>query len=222
MSETAAEKKKTKKKLSFDEQRKRMDRFYRFLYVFVHFGFGLVRPLRVLHKERIPEGAALVCPNHTSNADPVVVMLAVAPHGKIRAMSKQEILDVPVLGWIVKGVGTFGVRRGTGDVNAIKTAIKYLRAGDKVIMFPEGHRATPGEMLDAQNGVAMLALRCKVPIIPIYIEPRKHWFCWTDVVIGEPYYPTSENKHPTDAEYRAIGAEWKRRVNELAAEVSSK
>lgn len=210
---------KQKKKLSMAEKRRRMDRLYRILYVIVWPFFNLVHPIRTLHRERLPEGGALICPNHTSNADPVIVLLATAPHGGTRAMSKQEMLDVPVLGKLLAAIGVFGIRRGAGDVTAIKTAIKFLRAGDKVIMFPEGHRATEGEMLEAKNGVAMLALRTGAPIVPVYISPKKRWFRWTYVVVGEPFTPTCQAKRPTDEDYHAIGEEWKRRVNALEAEV---
>ena len=94
-----------------------------------------------------------------------------------------------------------------------------LKAGDKVIMFPEGTRAAEGEDLEAKNGVAMIALKTGVPIFPIFIEPKKRWFRWTRVVYGEPFYPTCENKKPTDADYRRIGQEWKRRVEELGESI---
>ena len=208
-----------KKAVPFDKQRRRQNAFYRFVYPFVWAAFNLVYPLKVLHRERVPEGAALVCPNHTSNADPVIIMLAIAPKGGIRAMAKQELFEIRILGWFLRCIGSFGVRRGSGDVNAIKTAIKYLRAGDKVVMFPEGHRGTDGEVQDAQNGVAMLSLRTGVPILPVYIEPIGRKFHRLHVVVGEPFQPVSASKRPTDAEYQAIGAEWKRRVTALEAEV---
>lgn len=216
----AEENNKTKKKSEdFETKRRKIDRFFGIIQPIVKPFFNLVHPIKVVHKERYPEGAALVCPNHTSLSDPVIVLLASSRKCHTRAMAKQELLDVPILGKIVAALGVFGVRRGAGDVGAIKTAIRYLKAGDKVIMFPEGTRAAEGEDLEAKNGVAMIALKTGVPIFPIYIEPKKRWFRWTRVVYGEPFYPTCENKKPTDADYRRIGQEWKRRVEELGESI---
>ncbi len=211
-----AENKKTKKKtVDFETKRRRINWAFRVIRCIVWPFFNLVHPIKVKHRERYPEGAALVCPNHTSLADPVIMLLACGRGGGVRAMAKQELLDTPVLGKIVAALGVFGVRRGAADVGAVKTAIRYLKAGDKVIMFPEGTRAAEGEDLEAKNGVAMIALRTGVPIFPVYIQPKKRWFRWTYVVYGEPFYPACENKRPTEEDYRRIGQEWKRSVREL-------
>ncbi len=205
--------------MDFETKRKKINRMFQFIYLIVWPFFNLVHPIKVLHKERLPQGAALVCPNHTSLSDPVIMMLAGGRKAGIRAMAKQELLDTPVLGKIVAALGVFGVRRGAADVGAVKTAIRYLKAGDKVIMFPEGTRAAEGQDLEAKNGVAMIALRTGAPIFPVYIQPKKRWFRWTYVVYGEPFYPACEHKRPTEEDYHRIGLEWKKRVQELGESV---
>lgn len=74
----------------------------------------------------------------------------------------------PFIGWVLKHGGIFGVKRGKADVAAIKTAMKYLKDGELLLMFPEGTRHQDGEFGDAKTGAAMLALRTGVPIVPIY------------------------------------------------------
>ncbi len=208
-----------KKTVDFEAKRKKTNRVFRILYPIVWTFFNLVHPIKVVHKERFPQGAALVCPNHTSLADPVIMLLAGGRKAAMRAMAKQELLDTPVLGKIVAALGVFGVRRGAADVGAIKTAIRYLKAGDKVIMFPEGTRAVEGEDLEAKNGVAMIALKTGAPIFPVHIEAKKRWFRWTHVVYGEPFYPVCENKRPTEADYHRIAQEWKQKVQELGEDI---
>jgi 1-acyl-sn-glycerol-3-phosphate acyltransferase len=219
MTMEAENKKKEKKTVDLDTKRKRINRFFHIVYPIAGFFYSLVHPIKVLHRERFPEGAALVCPNHTGLSDPVIMMLAGGWNGHQRPMAKQELLDTPVLGKIVAALGVFGVRRGGNDVGAIKTAIRYLKAGDKVIMFPEGTRVAEGEDLAAKNGVAMIALKTGAPIFPVYISPKKRWFRWTYVVFGEAFTPTCEGKRPTEADYRRIGAEWKEKVRLLGEEL---
>ena len=95
----------------------------------------------------------------------------------------------PFIGWVLKHGGIFGVKRGKADVAAIKTAMKYLKDGELLLMFPEGTRHQDGEFGDAKTGAAMLALRTGVPIVPIYLPAEKKWFRWNPVVFGEAYYP---------------------------------
>jgi lysophospholipid acyltransferase (LPLAT)-like uncharacterized protein len=72
-----------------------------------------------------------------------------------------------------------------------------------------------GEDQEAKNGVGMLSLKTGAPIVPVYIEPKKRWFRFTHVVIGTPFYPTSESKRPTAADYSRIGDQWKQQVKLL-------
>jgi 1-acyl-sn-glycerol-3-phosphate acyltransferase len=204
-----------KKSADFEQVRRGNDRWYHLVFPIVKFFFNLVHPLKIEGRENIPQGAALVCPNHTALNDPVIAALALGWHNPMRAMAKQELLDVPVLGKICSALGVFGVKRGQADTKAIMTAIRYLKAGDKLVMFPEGTRVAEGEDQEAKNGVGMLSLKTGAPIVPVYIEPKKRWFRFTHVVIGTPFYPTSESKRPTAADYSRIGDQWKQQVKLL-------
>jgi 1-acyl-sn-glycerol-3-phosphate acyltransferase len=204
-----------KKTQDFETKRKKINRLFPVVYVIAGFFYNIVHPIRVINRSNFPQGPALVCPNHTTLADPVIMMLAGGPTGHQRPMAKQELLEIPVLGKILSAIGVFGVRRGGNDVGAIKTAIRYLKAGDKVIMFPEGTRVTEGEDVEAKNGVAMIALKTGAPILPVYISPKKRWFRWTYVVMGTPFLPTCENKRPTPEDYGRIAAQWKAEVQKL-------
>lgn len=121
----------------------------------------------------------------------------------------------PIIGWILKHGGIFGVKRGQADIGAIKTAMKYLKNGELLLMFPEGTRHQDGDFGDAKTGAAMLATRTGVPIVPIYMPAEKRWFRWNQVVIGEPYYPETTSKRPTPDEYKAIAEDLMRRIEAL-------
>ena len=148
-----------------------MRMFYAVIYTIIWPFFNLVHPHRAIGREHIPEGGVLVCGNHTSLSDPLFLAFAFHKKYQLRPMAKAELLRVPFIGWILKRVGVFGVERGKSDVGAIKQAMKYLKEGEKVLLYPEGTRvrASRGEESEPKTGAAMLAVRCGVPILPVYV-----------------------------------------------------
>lgn len=191
------------------------DRFFCALYTVVWPFFNLVHPVKAIGRENIPEGAALICPNHTRASDPFFVLFAFKRKHIMRAMAKAEIMRVPVIGWLLGKAGVFGVERGSADINAVKTALRVLKDGYKLLMFPEGTRVGEGESVEAKTGAAMFAVRTGSPIIPVYIPAKKRWFRPTTVVIGQPYYPQVAGRKGTSEEYRAISDELMERIRAL-------
>ncbi|MBQ5535902.1 MAG: 1-acyl-sn-glycerol-3-phosphate acyltransferase, partial [Oscillospiraceae bacterium] len=80
------------------------------------------------------------CANHASAWDPLLICLALPRSMPIRIMAKKELMEIPFIGWIIKKLGAFGVDRGHSDLNAVKTAIKAVRDGESLLVFPEGTR----------------------------------------------------------------------------------
>lgn len=197
-----------------------MQRWYTLLYSLVYPFFNLVHPSRVVGRENIPEGGALICANHTRASDPLFIVFAFGLKNRVCAMAKAELMRVPVIGFVLKKAGVFGVERGKADIGAIKTAMKRLKSGEKMIMFPEGTRIEEeAQEHEAKTGVAMLALRTGVPIVPIYIPGKKTWFGRTPVVIGQPYHPEApEGRKPTQEDYRAIAEDLMERIWALSKE----
>lgn len=150
--------------------------------------------MQVIGRENIPKtGGALLCGNHVSYIDPPA--LASRAGRVVHFMAKSELFRIPVLGFLVKGVGAFPVKRGTADRSALKQAIEYLQSGEVVAMFPEGQRSLTGELLEPEAGAGMIALRAKVPVIPValvntekLLPPHKMFFRFTriKVVYGPP------------------------------------
>ena len=97
--------------------------------------FRIVMPTRCINKQNRPEGGALLCANHTRTNDPLFIAYALGWHYQIHVMAKEEIMHWPLIGWVLKHGGIFGVKRGKADVAAIKTAMKYLKDGELLLML---------------------------------------------------------------------------------------
>ena len=120
--------------------------------------------------ENIPESGPviLVC-NHIHMMD-VVCMYVQAPR-RIWFMAKKELFKNRILGAVFSAFGAFPIARGEADVAGIRTAMKHLKDGDLLCIFPEGTRNKKREvpLLPLQDSVAMLAMRCKADIVPTWI-----------------------------------------------------
>ncbi len=197
-----------------------MRKLYTFLWYLVWPFFSLVHPCRLVGRENLPADGGLFCANHSGLNDPICLMMAAGPRQQMRAMAKAEFMRIPVLGWLLKKVGMFGIERGKSDVTAIKTAMRYLKNGENVLMFPEGTRIKEGvdkygNEGEAKAGAAMLAVRTGAPLVPVYIPSKKRWFRFTCVVIGEPYHPQVESKKVSAEEYRTIAEDLMERIYAL-------
>ncbi len=124
--------------------------------------------LEVTGREYEPqEGPFLAVSNHWSALDPPV--LGASLRRKVHFMAKQELFRIPLLRSWMRCIGTFPVRRGEPDRQAIRTALEVLERGGVVGIFPEGTRNPRGFLLPAEPGAAFLALRAQVPILPVGI-----------------------------------------------------
>ena len=100
-------------------------------------------------------------------------------------------------------------------MHAVKTALKLLKDGNKLLMFPEGTRVREGEDVAAKTGAAMFATRTGVPLVPIYVQRKKRLFARNVVVIGQPYHPQYAGRKPTPDELDAITGDLMDRVHAL-------
>ena len=103
--------------------------WYKIFYTIVRPFVGLYYPMKFIGKENIPEGGALVCANHSSAIDPFFLAFALGKKRPICAMAKESLMGIPVIGKILKLVGTFGVKRGASDIHAVKHAMEQLKKG---------------------------------------------------------------------------------------------
>ena len=142
----------------------------------------------VIGREKVPDGGCVLVANHTQWADPVLVGTA---------------------------LGAFPVDRGTADIGAIKTSLKAVKEGKKLLIFPEGgtkHKA--GD--EAKVGAAMIAARTGAPIVPIYISENKKFRSKVYVVFGDAYIP---EKTKSKDGYRAIADDMMRHIYALKEKI---
>jgi 1-acyl-sn-glycerol-3-phosphate acyltransferase len=170
---------------------------------------GLYR-LRWRGLEHLPrEGGAVLAANHTSNFDPWPLGLPLFPGRYLRFMAKSELWWFP-LRLMLKGVGAFPVRRGEGDMEAIRTAVELCRQGDIVVMFPEGTRRRKGLRKKwearAHTGAARIARDAEVPLVPAAIRgtDRLSRLGPLRVVYGEPIEVTRDIRETTERLMAAI------------------
>lgn len=192
-----------------------MNKWYTVLYFIVWTFFSIFHPIRSVGREHLPEGGALLCGNHTTASDPFCVVFAIGHRPQCRVMAKDELMRIPVVGWLLKKAGIIGVNRGKADVGAIKQSMKALKNGEKLLLFPEGTRVEEGGKGTAHTGAAMLATRTGVPIVPVYIPRKKKWFRRTTVAFGEAYIPQFEGRRPTPEDYERIAADLLERIYAL-------
>jgi len=141
---------------------------YRFIIAVITPLVKLLYPHRVIGAENIPDGAAVVCGNHSSYIDPVLIAVAFTSRRMVHFMGKAEIFKNPFFRWFFTKIGAFPVRRGEQDIAAIKNSMRFLKEGTKVMIFPEGTRSKKGnDMLEFHSGSFKCALKSKCPVIPI-------------------------------------------------------
>lgn len=110
-------------------------------------------------------GGFLLLPNHQSAVDPFLVQSFCSR--PIRSMTKSTQFAVPVVRWILPRIGAFPVRRYRVDPQAVRTALRFLREGQGVCVYPEGERTWDGSIQPFRKGTLHLALRAGVPVIPV-------------------------------------------------------
>lgn len=183
-------------------------RTYRILRAFLTVWLRILHPvIHVRGRENIPEGPCMLCCNHSSFSDPVWVIV----YGKLsrlpRIMAKQELMKLPVLGWLYRKLGAFPVDRGATDLKAVQTTLKTLREGNRVLIFPEGTRVRKGKKVEAHSGALLMANRAKVPVVPIYVSTKKHLFSRINLSFGEAYFPEYAAAKATPEELTLRSAE---------------
>lgn len=141
----------------------RLSRFLLHVFLVTCFKF------KVYGKENIPKPPYLVVPNHTSNLDPPLVGVACKKYF-IDFMAKQEMFDSPKIGWWTRLVNCIPVDRESKSPASLKIAIKRIRKGRVVCIFPEGTRSDDGSLKAAKRGVGFLISKAQVPVLPVYVD----------------------------------------------------
>lgn len=128
-------------------------------------GFGL----EVMGQEHVPpSGPFILAANHVSYLDPPV--LGAACPRRLSFMARASLFRQPWLAAFMRGVHVIPLQRGEGDLDAIREAVRRLRRGEPLAIFPEGGRQFSGQLGQARRGVGLLATTAHAPIVPALIQ----------------------------------------------------
>ncbi len=124
---------------------------------------------RAFGLHRLPRtGPFILACNHQSFIDPVLVALPL--RRPCHFMARKTLFDHLLLGVFLRFVNSFPVKRGVGDIGAIKEALRRLKGGAVLVAFPEGTRTLDGRIGPIESGIIAIARRAKCPIVPTIIE----------------------------------------------------
>ncbi|WP_417899993.1 lysophospholipid acyltransferase family protein [Bacillus haimaensis] len=155
--------------------------------------------IKVVGGENIPkEGPVLLCSNHIDNLDPPVV--GITSPRTVHFMAKEEVFRVPILKTLLPKLHAFPVKRGMSDREALRTAIKVLKEGHLLGLFPEGTRSKTGELQKGLAGAGFFALRSEAVVVPCAIIGPYKAFQPLKVVYGKPIDFTEYRKEKVSAE----------------------
>ena len=127
-------------------------------------------------RENVPaEGACILAANHKSYLDPVAVGSCL--EREICYFAKKELFDIPIFSSIIRDCGAFPVDRGSFDKKVYRKSMQILRSDQALLLFPEGTRIRTKALGRPKEGVSMLALSARVPVVPVWVghtwEPRR-------------------------------------------------
>jgi 1-acyl-sn-glycerol-3-phosphate acyltransferase len=138
--------------------------------------------LRSSGRENIPTtGGVLLVSNHLSHLD--VFVLGILVPRPLNYVARSTLF-LPVLGPLIRSVGGFPIQREGMGASGLKETLRRLRNGGIVVLFPEGTRSMTGALAELKPGIAVLAARARVPIIPAAVAgtfeawPRWRPFPW--------------------------------------------
>lgn len=150
-----------------------------------------IKGYRIKGLENLPsEGPVIVACNHLSLWDPIIVGCTM--NRPVYFMAKEELFELPVLGKLLPELGAFPVKRGQGDIGAIRKSIAVLKEGKVLGIFPEGTRSKSGELQEALSGIVLIMEKSKAPVLPVKVIGSRGLLTQKrgkiGIIIGKPLY----------------------------------
>lgn len=189
-----------------------MSLIYRLGYLMYTGVLKLLYRYKVINRERVRlPGGCLIAANHESYFDPPVV--GITMDEAICYAARKTLFRTKFANWIFTKWGGIPLDQEKPDLAALKTMIKTVKSGKKVIIFPEGGRTETGELQPAAAGVGMLVAKTRAPVLPMRLFGLYDIFPIHDklpqltgeitVVVGEPIY-FSDEELSSKANYQKI------------------
>lgn len=158
---------------------------YGFLKKFMVAVTQILFPFKLVGAEKIEDGACVLVGNHYRIWD--IVHMACTTKEKVHFITKKELYKNKFLAHLCGIVEAIPVSRDGQDAKAVMTALRYLKNGEKISMFPEGTRnRTEEELLPLKGGAAMFAIKAKVPVYPVMCPHKTRLFRRTKILVGDP------------------------------------
>lgn len=163
--------------------------------------------VEIIGLDNIPQtGAVILTCNHVSNFDPPLVGGFVGLRRDPIYIIKKELLSVPLIGTMLKSFGFIAIdryRKG-GDLHSLKQALKVIKSGKALFIFPEGTRSKTGKPIKPKAGVGFLLWHCQAPVIPIRVfNTEKLPFTRNlKVVIGKPFMLEKQEGKQTKEQFQ--------------------
>ena len=170
----------------------------------LHFGIWLWLAVEKQGWENVPKtGPVIMMINHIAFLDPVI-LTGLMPRSMV-SLAKVEAYQDILVGPLIRAFDSIPVNRGAADLNALRRVLDALEAGLAVLIAPEGHRSETGGLGEAHEGIAFVAYRAKVPIVPVGISgtpafKRNYWKMRKTHVtyrFGQPFYLDSGGERVT-------------------------
>lgn len=156
--------------------------------------FRLNGGIRTVGVDNVPrEGGVILASVHLSTFDPPAIACT-CRFRRVLAMAKEELWNNRIFGWVIGQIGAYPIRRGEVDREALRYFTAVLEAGHCLLIFPEGTRGDGKTQLPMTTGVAMLAKKTGVPVVPVGVVGT-HEVHPTD---GSPW---AKRKRPTIVAY---------------------
>lgn len=147
--------------------------------------FKTFLPVKYHHRERLAiDPPYILIGNHTSLMDPVIMGVGVKKH-QVRFIGKKELWKNPIIAKIFTSMNMIPVDRHNSDMEAMRACMRVTREGGILGIFPEGTRHHEGLMTEMESGIGLIALRSRVPLIPVYIAGKVGLFRRLHVYVGE-------------------------------------
>ena len=151
---------------------------------FAWIAFHTICPLKYHHLERLKKAPPyILISNHFSNMDPLINGYLIK--NDVTFLGKKELAGNPFMKWVFDQLHMIPIDRHNTDMAAVRACMAALKNGEILGIYPEGTRHHKGIMEETQDGVALIALRSRMPILPMLIEKKIRPFRVTHVYVGE-------------------------------------
>lgn len=161
--------------------------FYQFLRLCAKGLFSIFHPTKIYGRDNLKKGKAILSCNHRSNWD--IVLWLANTRERIKILAKKELFKNKIFGSFLHWLGGIEIDRTGNDISAVKTCMKVLKEDKKLFIFPEGTRLKKEEDVlgSIKSGLALISIKTKTPIIPVWVERKPRIFRISRYYVGEAF-----------------------------------